>query len=217
MSFKFATAKTPDYFWVTWLTKLLAGENKCEWAIWFKVHNKFTKLDNGFELDRWTAEHNDLVLFRMQQLSKEGYEVFVEDQNSFQARGKSGIIVAGKPDIIAIRGEEAIFEDCKTGRKRDSDHYQVLIYMLLAHLPQIPNGARKTARIVYKDSILNANLAFLPQLGDRLRDLVLRLSDAQAPEKHPLQSECRFCDISDFYCEDRINDPGNTVYLTDEF
>ncbi len=25
-------ARTDPYIWVTWLTKLLAGENSCEWA-----------------------------------------------------------------------------------------------------------------------------------------------------------------------------------------
>ena len=23
------------YIWVTWLTRLLVGENSCEWAVWF--------------------------------------------------------------------------------------------------------------------------------------------------------------------------------------
>ena len=32
--------QTP-YIWVTWLTKLLAGEAQCDWASWFKAHNKY--------------------------------------------------------------------------------------------------------------------------------------------------------------------------------
>jgi len=32
------------YIWVTWLTKLMAGEAQCEWASWFKAHHKYDKL-----------------------------------------------------------------------------------------------------------------------------------------------------------------------------
>ena len=27
------------YIWATWLPRLLAGENSCEWAVWFKAHH----------------------------------------------------------------------------------------------------------------------------------------------------------------------------------
>ncbi|MBM0744064.1 hypothetical protein JOY44_20985 [Phormidium sp. CLA17] len=39
--------------------------------------------------------------------------------------------LAGKPDILAIAYQQGLVEDCKTGRKKNSDFYQVLIYLLL--------------------------------------------------------------------------------------
>ena len=33
-----AVHRDSPYIWVTWLTKLLVGENYCEWAGWFKAH-----------------------------------------------------------------------------------------------------------------------------------------------------------------------------------
>ena len=28
------------YIWVTWLTKLLVGENSCEWSAWFRAQHE---------------------------------------------------------------------------------------------------------------------------------------------------------------------------------
>jgi hypothetical protein len=42
--------------------------------------------------------------------------VFVEDDNAFKRVGKTGIIVSGKPDLVAFRDGNGIIEDCKTGR-----------------------------------------------------------------------------------------------------
>lgn len=40
-----AMARNSPYVWVTWLTKILAGEQSCEWASWFKAHYQdFEKL-----------------------------------------------------------------------------------------------------------------------------------------------------------------------------
>ena len=42
--------------WVTWLTRLLAGENSCEWAGWFRVQNEiwgWERVSSGFDLVGW--------------------------------------------------------------------------------------------------------------------------------------------------------------------
>ena len=36
--------------WITWLPRLLTGENSCEWAIWFKAHfQDWTKPPSDFD------------------------------------------------------------------------------------------------------------------------------------------------------------------------
>ena len=125
--------QTP-YIWVTWLTKLLAGESQCDWASWFKAHNKYDKLPSDFNLTQWTADHNQMLLERAQYYRDAGYSVFIEDQNSFMLEGEDGAILSGKADIVAINGTKAIVEDCKTGQPRNSDQMQVLIYMLVLPL-----------------------------------------------------------------------------------
>ena len=45
--------KHGPYIWVTWLTRLLAGENSCEWAAWFRAQHEswsWTRVPSGFGL-----------------------------------------------------------------------------------------------------------------------------------------------------------------------
>ena len=46
--------KDGPYIWVTWLTRLLVGENSCEWAAWFRAQHEGSSCDkvlrDGFDL-----------------------------------------------------------------------------------------------------------------------------------------------------------------------
>ena len=53
------TRATP-YIWVTWLTKLLVGENSCEWAAWFRAHHEswsYDKVPSTFDATTWQLNH----------------------------------------------------------------------------------------------------------------------------------------------------------------
>ena len=77
-------SRPSPFFWVTWLTKLLVGENSCEWAAWFKGHyQKYEKIPNGFDLTSWQMNHTALVNQIRSQLEEAGKPVFAENQNAF--------------------------------------------------------------------------------------------------------------------------------------
>jgi hypothetical protein len=144
-----------SFIWVSWLSKLMAGEKQCEWASWFRSHYIWQKLPSGLDLAKWTADHAQLLRARKAALEAEGFTVYAEDQNSFTLMGATGIEVSGKPDIVAIRGSEAYVEDCKTGTPRHSDHFQVLVYMLaLPHVEGPWKGRKLDGRIIYGGSRL---------------------------------------------------------------
>ena len=49
------------YIWVTALSKLLTGENSCEWADWFKAHHQgWTKPPSDFDSATWMLEHTPI-------------------------------------------------------------------------------------------------------------------------------------------------------------
>ena len=48
------------YIWVTWLTKLLVGENSCEWAAWFRAQHEgwsWEKVPSTFDMAGWQIKH----------------------------------------------------------------------------------------------------------------------------------------------------------------
>jgi hypothetical protein len=64
------------YIWVTWLSKVMAGEQACVWASWFKAHHQdYPKAPSGFELARWNVEHTRLLLRTRAKLSAGKAEV----------------------------------------------------------------------------------------------------------------------------------------------
>ena len=93
------------YIWVTWLTKLMVGENSCEYAAWFKSHyQNFEKVPNGFDLSTWKVEHTTLLGQTRTALELAGKTVFTEDQNKFTLKGSTAKL-GGKPDLISISSD----------------------------------------------------------------------------------------------------------------
>src|SRR5438093_576244 len=97
-----AEARSKPYVYVTWLTKLLAGEDHCAWKAWFKAHNRYDKQPSDFNLAKWILDHTEMLTSRADSLRSEGYEVWIENQNEFKFVGKAGTMLAGKPDIVAV-------------------------------------------------------------------------------------------------------------------
>lgn len=209
-----ATRRTDPYIWATWLTKLLSGENQCEWSAWFRAHHKdYDRLPTDLDVAAWTLEHGDLVRARRERLLADGYEVFVEDDNAFRRVGKTGIVVSGKPDLVAFRDSECVIEDCKTGRPRTSDTTQVLVYLLLFPIgnPRCA-GLRMSGRIVYRSGSLDVPIDSLdPSFRERFTSLVQRVGGEKPLAKNPAWAECRFCDIGPADCLYRVDQPPESA------
>mgnify|MGYP000222534310 CR=1 FL=1 len=142
--------------WVTWLARLMADEVQCRWAIWFRTHYKYEKLSSSFDSAKWNASHQALLRSRVCDLETEGYAVYLEGENWFEIAGRSfPVKVSGKPDILAIADGQGFVEDCKTGRRKNSDLYQVLIYLLLLPVshPRY-QGLRLAGRLVYPTEVM---------------------------------------------------------------
>ena len=209
-----ATRRDAPYIWATWLTKLLSGESQCEWSAWFRAHHKdYDRLPTDLDVAAWTLEHGQLVQARRERLTAEGYEVFVEDDNAFRRVGKTGIIVSGKPDLVAFRDGAGVVEDCKTGRPRTSDSAQVLVYLLLFPIgnPRC-NGLKMSGRVVYRSGSLDVPPESLDDaFRARFTALVQRVGGDKPLPKHPAWGECRFCDIGPADCLYRVDQPPESA------
>src|SRR6185295_17362145 len=178
-----ATTKRPGlpYVWVTWLTKILAGEGQCLYQPWLKAHFRYDKRpDTTFNLAGWV--------------------VTLERQNAFQLFGKSAIL-AGQPDIVAVRPGETLVVDGKTGQQRHSDLWQVLVYMVV--LPRCrENLTNIRGEVCYKSHRVPVEREELTPARAEAIYKLLRTIAGERLATTPSQKECGFCDVAD--CADRF-------------
>src|ERR1051326_3050437 len=116
------TQRSEVYIYVTWLPKLLAGLSSCEWAAWFKAHyTDYVKINSDFDFAKWRSEHHKLLRQVQTELFNYRGTILLEDQCSFRLKGKSGITLAGKPDLVHFTSSSGTICDVKTGQPRESD------------------------------------------------------------------------------------------------
>lgn len=194
------------YIWVTWLAKLLGG-NQCVYSAWFKAHFKYDKFEEmASNLAEWNADHNRLMAARKRELERTGWAVTVEAQNSFKLEGETAV-VAGKPDIVATKDGLVLVVDGKTGRERESDIWQVLFYLFA--LPQSRpdlhgtlEGEVQYARGDQRMSVTPADLT--PERMNDIVSLIKVVASPTAPAKVPSREECVRCNIGPKDCPQRV-------------
>ena len=148
-----------------------------------------------------------MVRARADELRGEGYTVFVEGQNKFSLKGKAATL-GGVPDLVAVRDGQGLVVDCKSGKQRDSDAFQVLTYMLVLPLThRACRGVSLAGEVQYRDSRLRIEPE---KLDDELRALIRatieRVGGDAEPSRVPSLAECRFCDITAADCPERVEE-----------
>jgi len=207
------------YTWVTWLTSLLAGDAQCFFAPWFKSRHTYEKVPRDFDVAAWTAEHTAMVRKRVAELKADGWTCTVENQNQFRIVGKSTTL-AGKMDIVAVQGERILVIDCKSGQQRDSDWWQVLIYLFVLPMtkPTLTAGRIVEGEVTYKSRSVPVPPEMLTEARRTdLIDLLRLMASPNAPEAVPSAHGCNFCDIPKSECPVRFGEGTKVDILTSEF
>ncbi len=213
-----ATPRTGlPYLYVTWLTGLLSGEDSCLWAAHFKARFTHKQKPRSFDLAAWSADHGVKVRERAEVLRNDGWSVGVEDQNAFRLSLNGQIMLAGKPDLIAVRGIDVRIEDVKTGKPKDKDLHQILLYFYAfpkAH-PHLANH-RVSGTVLYNGHVVDiAASRFDDARRKAIVALLKRIADPLAPERTPSSRECGFCSIDVGDCPERID--AETAVVDTEF
>ena len=115
---------------------------------------------------------------------------------------------AGRPDVVAVKGNTAVIVDCKTGALKTSDSLQVRLYVyLLSEWSTHP--ARACSRVLGKvryqgeeDGVLRLpHAASVAGLMRRYMNVFLNLA---SPLPVLSYDECSFCELGRFFSPDRI-------------
>ena len=147
-----------------------------------------------------------------------GYTAFTENQNAFRLRGKNATL-AGKPDLIALKGSDAVIIDAKTGKPSPAHATQVMIYQYAVPkaLPEY-RGVECRGHVVYPDGQVGIPASAVDEkFTERLGGLIQRLGSETPARRVPSGSECRFCDITAEDCPDRIDDEIREEGVTGDF
>lgn len=195
------------YVWVTWITGLLAGTYRCEWSAWYKAHfrdyAKFIKMKivdgvrvPDFDVDAWTADHDKAVTLSAATLRSTGHVVGVEKDNAFTLHGEKATL-GGKPDIFAVRGWIANVVDVKTGKERESDHWQVKTYLFA--LPRVLGksaaGKTFTGTIEYPGGrAVNVPMPTAQEIA-KIGSVMQMAGGDLEPARVPSREECSRCNI----------------------
>ena len=194
------------YIWATWLPRLLTGERSCEWAIWFKAHHRdWAQVPSDFDQTESLLTHSSLLNEKKSQWEARRQKVYVEGQNSFRLRGQSTTL-AGRPDLIVVRSNDALIIDVKAGREQPSHFVQIMIYMyaLPRALPQFQH-AKLAGEVVYPTGTRRVPMGSLhTQFKTDLGALIRRIAADKPAARVPSEHECRFCDITLEDCTERI-------------
>ena len=213
-------AREHPYIWATWLAKLLAGQDHCQWAGWFRAHHQdWAKPPSDFDSAQWMLDHTALLNRERERLEDLGHTVHVENQNSFRLRGRYATL-AGKPDLIAVKNADAVIIDAKTGRTSPHHAVQVMIYQYAIPLALSQyQGIEFSGQLAYPDSnvsipALETDSEFVRNLGALIR----RLANDAPARKVPSFGECRFCDITSTDCPERVEEqPQAELATTEDF
>ena len=209
------------YIWVTWLTRLLVGENSCEWAAWFRAQHEswsWSKVPSGFDQVSWQLAHTARVNESRRQWEERGYTVFTENQNGFSLRGRTATL-GGKPDLIAREGESGVIIDVKTGHPSPSHGVQVMLYMYAVPKAMWQyRGVAFDGKIAYSDHEVDIPASAVDETFIRnLSGLVRRLSNEAPARRVPSFRECQFCDISSVDCPERAAEDAVAEGVTEDF
>ena len=196
------TLRKKPYFWVTWLTPLLAGENSCYWTGWFKGnYEKYDKQEradsNASQLAEYEAKHTVLLNSLVDKYSLSSERIFIENQTKWAMKGTVAN-VGGKMDLISIGPNLVI--DAKGGQPKSSHIIQVQIYLIAIELGVVPVvggvAGEFTGLLCYPDGHEVPVAAPSEAFKQRFYSLIKRLATTE-PEKVPSEFECRFCDIKE--------------------
>lgn len=219
------TPRSTAYLHPSWLAKLISGDVHCQHRFHTKAHFKWQAEPPDAKLTLWNIKHTKMIRDQVIILKEQGFETFIESQNSFSIDVKTlkgqppggcnytkyGITdsfrISGCADIVAISDNKNLIVDCKSGQPRAPHGTQILLYQIF--MPMMPQykDVEFDGVVIYGRGIKDTDIAF-SVIDDSLRETVwdvMKLLAGSGENCRTVQSfnECRFCDVPN--CTDRID------------
>lgn len=226
-----------SYVFVTWITKLISGEDRCWWKAWYKAHFAYVKRADALcescakkdgspcadpkgcrssFFREYQEKHDRITTKRVEFHRSRGAVLKVEKDGQFKVRGKNGAILSGIPDLVALYPNNVVrVEDAKAGKRRDSDRWQVKVYQWALPLSWLRNVAAKIAgAVAYTDGVVEVG-ALTTADAEKIGTALRIVTGSESPSAEPSRMECQFCDVAD--CPSRYVDESTEGDASDYF
>jgi hypothetical protein len=205
-------------FWVTSVAKVLTGDAPCLRPLWlFSRGAEKRPDDDPGKMAKWRADHSALIRRAVAQAKEQGWKCRVEQW--IQVTGTYAVI-KGKADIVAQKPDcRPRVVDCKGGEAKDTDVTQVLLYQKLVPISWKVPTMQFDGAIWYGEGIppVRTTPAQADDLWPRATALIKELATAEtAPDPLPSWGACRFCQVRDEDCDQRIRE-GDDGGVTEDF
>ena len=206
-----AVRRDKPYIYVTWISSLLYGSKSCKWAAWHRTHYRFKKTSE-FNPVEHNLKHTALREQLLKDLRGKGCTIYLEKEVLMD---RPRAIIAGRVDAIAVKGDRGMVFEIKSGKERDSDRIQLMIYMWL--LPRVIKRFQNVlfeGMVVYKDKRIKVSSAELNEDFSKIfTDFIVDLIEVEPEQKHPNVWECKFCNILE--CDERISKDEEVEEVSD--
>jgi len=198
-----AISRASPYIWVKWLAGIMSGDNPCHWQAWFLTKNQLReKQPSDFNLVAWKIDHSRMLADLTKGFSRKVGVLVRTEYELKQPFNEFGATLAGKADCLCWDTSGLTVYDIKTGKERDSDQIQVMIYMWMLSKHSDFTSKKIRGEVVYTNR--RQPIEKLPDdFEDNLNYFVKLLCDREAPMKSA-GSPCKFCAITKSDCPDRI-------------
>ena len=195
--------------WAKSLAKLIGGDDRCWYRAWFQsryfVKRPPVPPAEAERMAGYQRKHDEIVEARRRGLEAEGFMVRVEDAASFRLIGTRAELT-GKPDLVGLRtdpeGERALVVDAKSGKRRESDLWQVRIYLFALPLTWL-RAKLLGGEVAYSDGSVEVRVPG-PAESSRIVAGIKRLSDPEEPPRVGSKFECEECPVVE--CAERWDD-----------
>ena len=128
-------------------------------------------------------------------------------------------MLAGKPDLVARKGDELVVIDAKTAMPRPAHAIQVMVYMYaLPRAQERYRGLTITGQVAYPDHVVDIPAEAVDEaFVSNVIQLTTRLASETPARRVTSSGECRVCEITPADCPERADDRTPKEGTTDDF
>ena len=199
-----------------WLAGLLSGEAQCHWASWFRTHHEDWHTVETPRLTRidWQVQYTRQLNGCIRRYEEQGYTVSNGAPNDYTL-SLGGAVLSGRPDVIAVKGDDCGVIDFPKGEANRSHAFRVMthMYALPRALERLRGMSPKGELIYWREQVEIPAGSLDREFVESLHRQAELLASRESLARVPSLDECWSCDIGAADCAERMEEEGTRRFV----